>query len=266
MKLGVTTIRKCTRAVEEEARKRAQALGLPYVPRGETLEDMAECSGLSGFLIYGKKLPCYWHESEEYRFHVGTAVLRVGQMEKGNGDRLCSLLPAEGPLSVLDCTFGQAGDSTTLSWFVGNRGTVTALEKSTALYEIGRAGILAYEDKNPAITAAVRRIHLVHADYAEFLKNAAPKSYDVIYFDPMFKSPVKREVNDMEAFRSAAAYDSLSLEILALAMRAARRMVIVKERPFSPLFQAGPWTRVYGKKGQTTAFGVIDVSGLGVSD
>ncbi len=261
MKLGVTTIRKWSRAAVEEAKARAEALGLPYVSRGETLEDMAKASGLSGFLIYGKKLPYYWHDGEEYRFHVGTAVLRVGQMEKGNGDRLCSLLPKEGPLSVLDCTFGQAGDSTTLSWFVGNRGTVTALEKSTALYEVGRAGILSYIDKNPAITAAVRRIHLVHADYAEFLRNAEPKSFDFIYFDPMFKSPVKRKVNDMEAFRSAAAYDSLSQETLALAMRAARQRVIVKERPFSPLFKEGPWTKVYGKKGQSTGYGVIELGG-----
>ncbi len=263
MNLAVTTIRKYTRAIEEEAKARAQALGLPYVPRGETLEDMAKESGFSGFLIYGKKLPTYWHGGEEYRFHVGTAVLRVGQMEKGNGDRLCDLLPKEEGLQVLDCTFGQAGDSTTLSWFVGESGQVTALEKSLALYEIGRAGIAAYEDKNPALTRAVRRIELLHEDYRDFLSRVEPKSYDVIYFDPMFKSPVKREVNDMEAFRSAAAYDSLSLETLTLAMRAARRLVIVKERPFSPIFKNGPWTKVAGKKGQTTAYGVIVVGDKG---
>ncbi len=260
MKTGVTTIRLFTSAAVEEAKARGEALGLPYVPRGDTLEAMAEETGLDGFLIYGKRLPYFWSFGEEYRFHVGTAALRTQQLAKGNGDRLCSLLPAVGSCDVLDCTFGQAGDSTTMSWYLAGRGTVTALEKSTALYEIGRAGIASYVDKNPSLTEAVRRIRLIHEDFFSFLEKAEPKSYDVIYFDPMFRHPVKREVNDMEAFRRAASYDSLSEEVLALAIRAARKKVIVKERPFSQLFKTGPWTEVFAKKGQTTAYGVIAIS------
>lgn len=259
MKTGVTTIRKWNRFVVEEARARAAALGLPYLDRGETLEEMAEAEGLSGFLIYGKKLPYYWNRGEEYRFHVGTSVLRIGQMEKGNGDRLCSLLPQEGDCHVLDCTFGQAGDSTTMSWFLTGRGQVTALEKSPVLYEIGRAGIASYEDKNPAITGAVRRIQLFREDFTEFLFRAEKKSYDVVYLDPMFRHPVKREVNDMEAFRMAAAYDTLSMELIQQAMEVARKKVIIKERPFSLLFQSGPWTQIFSKRGQSTAYGVIEV-------
>lgn len=45
-----------------------------------------------------------------------------------------------------------------------------------------------------------------------------------------------------------------------LAMCAARARVIVKERPFSLLFKKDFFTRIEAKKGQTTAYGVIDLS------
>ena len=148
MRTGVTTIRHADSSIIKEAKRRGEALGFPYVPRGDTLEEMTEETGLSGFLIYGKQLPLYWSDGEEYRFHMGTAVLRTTQLRKGNPDRLCALLPADGPCDVLDCTFGQAGDSSTMSWFLTGRGRVTALEKSPILYEVGRAGIAGYEDKD----------------------------------------------------------------------------------------------------------------------
>ena len=259
MMTAVTTIRNSTAPIIEEAKARAQALGFPYFQREDTLEEMAARYQVDGFLIYGKQLPYYWNGGEEYRFHMGTAVLRTSQMEKGNQDRLCRLLPTDDFCSVLDCTFGQAGDSSTMSWYLLGRGQVTALEKSPILSEIGRAGIAGYVDKDEKLTKAVRRISLWHQDYKTFLQQAAPKSFDVIYFDPMFHHPVKREVNDMEGFRRAASYDGLAEEVLRLAMKVARKKIIVKERPFSPLFRNGLFTEVHGKKGQTTAYGVINL-------
>ena len=259
MMTAVTTIRNSTAPIIEETKARAQVLGFPYFQREDTLEEMAARYQVDGFLIYGKQLPYYWNGGEEYRFHMGTAVLRTSQMEKGNQDRLCRLLPTDDFCSVLDCTFGQAGDSSTMSWYLLGRGQVTALEKSPILYEIGRAGIAGYVDKDEKLTKAVRRISLWHQDYKTFLQQAAPKSFDVIYFDPMFHHPVKREVNDMEGFRRAASYDGLAEEVLRLAMKVARKKIIVKERPFSPLFRNGLFTEVHGKKGQTTAYGVINL-------
>lgn len=64
--------------------------------------------------------------------------------------------------------------------------------KSPILYEVGRAGIAGYEDKDESLTDAVRRIQLIHADYVEYLAGCRDDAYDVIYFDPMFCHPVKR--------------------------------------------------------------------------
>jgi 16S rRNA (guanine1516-N2)-methyltransferase len=81
----------------------------------------------------------------------------------------------------------------------------------------------------------------------------------VIYFDTMFRAPVKRDVNRMEGFRRAASYDLLDEEILTLALHIARKRIIVKERPFSLLFQNSLFSSIYSHQGQSTAYGVIDV-------
>lgn len=260
MKIAATTISDAPGLIREKAKERAKALAIPYLEREDKLEEMAEKYKAEGFLIYGRRLPSFKTKDGEYHFHLGTSVLRTRQILAGNEDRLCRLLPKEGPCRVLDCTFGHANDSTTISWFLGDRGSVTALEKSTAPYEIGRAGIESYQDKDPALTDAVRRIYLIHADFKEYLKNIPEKSFDVVYFDPMFRHPVQAKVNDMTGFREAAAYDKLDDETILLAMRAARARVIVKERPFSLLFKKDFFTRIEAKKGQTTAYGVIDLS------
>ena len=260
MNIGVTTIRNVSRPVRDEAEERAKALGLPYFRREGTLEEMADNFCKEGFLVYGKNLPYLYAAGGEYHFHFGTAVLRKEQMERGNEDRLCRLLTKEQFLSVLDCTFGQGGDSLTMSWYLGEKGHVTSLEKSLSLYEIGRAALASFRDrKEEDLSEALHRISLYHDDFSSFLRKASPKSFDVIYFDPMFKAPVKRKENNMEGFRRAASYDSLTEEILSLALQVAAKRIIVKERPFSRLFSEGPFTRVYRRKGQTTAYGVIDL-------
>ena len=142
-----------------------------------------------------------------------------------------------------------------MSWFLTGRGRVTALEKSPILYEVGRAGIAGYADKDESLTDAVRRIHLIHADYREYLAGCRDDAYDVIYFDPMFRHPVKRRENDMEGFRAAAVYDSLTAGILREALRVCRRKVIVKERPFAGIFRDPIFTNVFMKEGSRPHMG-----------
>lgn len=86
---------------------------------------------------------------------------------------------------------------------------------------------------------------------------AQSKSVDVIYFDTMFKHPVKRNANHIEAFRKSACYDTLQESILLEACRVARECIIVKERSFSPLFKNELFTKIDSKRGQSTAYGVI---------
>jgi 16S rRNA (guanine1516-N2)-methyltransferase len=260
MKIGVTTGSSITPDLEEKAKQAAKELSLPFLPREETLKDLSAKYEMDGFLAIDKKGWAFHFHNSCYRFHLGASVLRIIQLKKGNSDRLCRWLPKKDIVRILDCTFGAGGDSTVLAWFLGNRGEVTSLEKDSLLYMIGREGIRSYSyDKDPDITKALRSIHLIHADYHDFLRKALDDSYDVVYFDPMFNHPVKPKVNQIDAFRAAACHDSLDLDILREARRVAREAVIVKERPFSPLFRESIFDIIDSRKGQSTAYGVIRV-------
>lgn len=259
MRIAVTTARSCQESLLSEARRKAAEMGLPFLERKGSLLSMKQSFLLDGILLFSKKGPSFWTEEGEYRFHLGTAVLRILQMERGNTDRLCQIIPPGKNLKILDCTFGCGGDSAVLSWFAGPQGTVDSLEINPVLFEIGREGLSHFVcEKDSTITEALRRIHLIHADFHQFLQKAGSKAYDVIYFDPMFREPVKRKENRIKAFRRATCKDQVDSHVLQEARRVARYKVIVKERPFSPLFRNQEFTAVY-HHGQSTAYGVIEV-------
>lgn len=258
----VTTVSGAPDALVSFAKTRAEALGFPYIDRKPNLKSMKKEDG-DAFLIYGKEGPMLTdrHPAEEgghiHSFHTGTAKLRLLTLSRGGHDRLIDLLP-KGTASVLDATYGEGKDSLVISYAMGEKGKVTALEKSGALWEIGQWGIGHFIDKNPEVTKALRRIRLIHADFRAFLKAAAPESFDVIYFDTMFRNPVKQEENNRDAFREGACYDHLDEGMLLLAKRAAKKRVIVKERPFSSIFRMGIFDTICHKRGQSTAYGVIE--------
>ena len=253
--IAVTAVHKAPPDVVAHAKARAAFLGLPYRERLSTFEAM-EADGTEAFLVYGRRGPALWRGGREHVFHTGTARLRLLALARGGTDRLCALLP-EGTRTVLDCTFGEGKDALVLSYYLGPAGRVTALEKSAALWEIGQDGLAHFTDGEPDVTAALRRIRLLRADFREVLRRAPRDAYDVIYFDTMFRRPVKRETNNREAFRSGACYDTLDEAVLAEALRAARLAVIVKERPFAAIFRSALFTDVHRRRGQTTAYGVI---------
>ena len=76
--------------------------------------------------------------------------------------------------------------------------------------------------------AALRRIKVVNADYLDFLKRQPDKSFDSIYFDPMFRYPLTDSKN-INPLRSVADHRPLSEEAVAEARRVARHRVVMKE-------------------------------------
>ncbi len=252
MKLAITVTHSAPAGIIAYAKARAEILGLPFIPRTGNMDGMPA----DAFLIYGKRGVSYFAGGNEYRYHTGTAAVRILQLMRGAPDRLCALLP-EGTKSVLDCTFGEGKDSLVLSYFLGEKARVTALEKSLPLWEIGRDAVALYEDKNPEITAALRRIGLLREDMKTFLETAETGAFDVVYIDTMFRAPVNREKVNAEAFRAAACPDTVSETIYREALRVARCALIIKERPFSSVFRTFPFTKIDTKHGQTTAYGIV---------
>lgn len=256
--IGITTCLRPEEKVVALAKTRAMELGVPCLIRDGSLWQMAEKHSLEGFLVYGAK-SYFWIAGETYAFHLGTAALRILQMKRGAADRLCRHVSIRPGMRILDCTFGQGGDSVVLSWYAGQAGQVVSLEKSKALYEMGRMGLAGFSDAPLDVVAALRRITLINEDFHAFLRKQPEGSFDYIYFDTMFAYPVKREQNRREGFRRAACYDSLDEDALHEACRVSSCKVIVKERPFSRIFKSPLFTEIQVHPGQSTAYGVIQV-------
>ena len=254
--IGVTISLDASEEVRQKAMMAANILHLPWKERKATLGETC-ASDCDCLLIYTKQLPEIWTKDSIYRFHLGTAELRIKQMKRGVQDRLLALLPPRKDIVIVDATFGAGRDATVFSWYVGNAGKVISLEKSAALWAIGKEGLAQFSDSDKDVIEALRRIELYHYDFVSWLLKAQSKSVDVIYFDTMFKHPVKRNANHIEVFRKSACYDTLQESILLEACRVARECIIVKERSFSPLFKNELFTKIDSKRGQSTAYGVI---------
>lgn len=65
-----------------QARERAEVLGIPYFERQGSLEYMTKLTGTDCFLIYEKNGPVYRAGSSFYRYHIGSAALRLLQLKK----------------------------------------------------------------------------------------------------------------------------------------------------------------------------------------
>ena len=106
-------------------------------------------------------------------------------------------------------------------------------------------GLKNYVAEDADLTAALRRIQPVQALAEDYLTQCAPDSFDVVYFDPMFRHPVNG-AKGMEALRPLSYEEALSAETLQLALRVAPR-VVIKER--SRIYSARVWLRgIYRRK------------------
>lgn len=253
--IGITTIPKPIEQNIAQAREIAEKFSIPFFERKESCKKCMEENNLDGLIVCGKELFLKTKDGE-YKFHLGMAKLRLLQLKRGNVDRLCKLIP-ESVSTFLDCTFGQGNDSIVVSGFLGEKSKIISLEKSKALYIIGKYGIKKISETDE-YQDILKRIELKNEDFFTYLKKAESKSIDVVYFDTMFKHPVKSEKNHREAFRKCACYDKLTKEILDESIRVAKKRVIIKERPFSIIFRKYNFSYIDTKKGQSVAYGVIE--------
>jgi hypothetical protein len=157
---------------------------------------------------------------------------------------LRALWPAdEAPLGdVIDATAGLLGDTLHIAATTGAR--VHAIEKSAIVHCLQRRG-LQMMALTPLWADAATRVTLIARDAMAHLRTLADGSVDAVLFDPMMSHP-KRSAPSFEVFRHLAAHDVLTRQVLAEALRVARRRVVVK-RGFgapAPSKLETPWQRV----------------------
>ena len=259
-KCAVTVGRNCGSSYIRQAQEWARDLGIAYFrrPQNRRLEEYLQEHQLEAAIVATSKGPKIFYRENSFAYHPGMAVLRLQQLQKGERDHMLEALGVQTGSRVLDCTLGLASDAAIASYAVGTTGRVVGLEASPLLHFVVQYGLQHFEAVDAELTRALRRIDSVQATAEEYLeKLCATKNdaaFDVIYFDPMFRRPVKGSIA-MDAMRPLTFEKPLEQRVVDLAVALAPR-VVIKERNIDLLKSYG-CQEILGGRYAKVKYGVI---------
>lgn len=250
----VTTTRDNQDELQSTALRWARALQVPMIIRNNwNLDKLKKEYEVDAILLATSQGPKVYCKGHKFFYHPSMAQLRIENIKKGQVDYMAEAMDLHPGMRVLDCTLGLAADAAIASYMVGPTGKVVGLEASELLHFVVQNGLKTYDTKDEDLTAALRRIVAVRAEAATYLSTRM-EEYDVIYFDPMFETPVESSSN-MEPLRDLAYESKLTPEIIQLALARAPR-VVVKERYIKYLRDLG-CTIFMGGRYSSVKYGVI---------
>jgi len=234
----VTTSYDPSEALIREARDLAGELRVRAVPRRHmTIRRMQERYRERDVLVVTDTgLTSYRDRHPPLFFHPGSSYLRVKRMQAtGESEPLLSIPDVRPGDTIIDCTAGLCSDAIAFSYAAGEQGEVIAIEADRIISLITRDGLSRATTDLPEFNAAMRRISVVHGQHLDVLRSMPDRSADIVYFDPMFRSPIE-ESSGISPLRNYAFMQEISAESVAEAKRVARRVVMMKERRGSELF------------------------------
>ncbi len=238
--IGVTLARNLRgEQYVEQAKQWARQVGGTYVERAQndTMANFVRDHALDALVVVEKAGPRIYTAEElaagdvqGFAYHQGMTLLRLINMRRGLPVHLREALALAPGKRVLDCTMGLAADTAIASVLVGKTGFVMGVEASPLVHLAVSLGLKTHDTGDEELNAAMRRIHTVCSEAKEYLQYCVDHDihYDVVYFDPMFRNPVKGSVA-MDALRTVAYDKPLSRTAVALAKQVANR-VVIKER------------------------------------
>ena len=254
MKFAITMGRKGGLDLSRQAQEWARQLQVPYLPRREgSLQQLLEEQGLEALLVATQKGPQLVSAEGTFFYHPSMAVLRLQRLKAGEGDNFVQALELQPGKRVLDCTLGLASDAAIASFVVGPTGRVVGVEASRPLHFTVSRGLQQYVAEDEDLTTALRRITTVNAKAADYLAQLPADSFDVVYFDPMFRYPVNSS-SCMEPLRPVAYEKALELSTVEEALRVAPR-VVIKERGYG-IFKEYGCQEVLGGRYSKVKYGV----------
>ncbi|MBP1764581.1 MAG: hypothetical protein H6Q65_1639 [Firmicutes bacterium] len=259
----VTTIRKQSIKAEELAAEIAKILQIPYMPReGLGIETMRCRFDVDTIIIATQNYPIVSTTNGDYFFHLSMAELRINKLLNGEGDHMVAAMDLQPGQSVLDCTLGMGTDAIVANYIAGEQGHVVGLEVSAIIALVTSLGLKHFTspDIPPEILAALRTITVQHIDSFSFLKSMPNNSFDIVYFDPMFRQPVANSMN-LKPLRELANKEPLNRDILVEACRVASRRVVIKETKDSPEFTRLGIKHFSGGKYSRVQYGIIHTGG-----
>lgn len=256
----VTTAGRADKEIIELAKKLATEHQIPFISRKKrSVNDIQKENGNVDCLVFGRnRMELYrYEEKEPFFFHPNLAMIRMKRLLNGENDPFLIAGDVKTGDSVLDCTLGLGADSIVASFAVGENGKVVALEENQYMALLVANGLKNWKDADESIISAMRRIEVIQADHYQYLKTLPNKSFDTVYFDPMFEETIQSS-NGIKGLTHFAVHHDLTAEIINEAKRVARKRVVLKDHFRSTRFQQFGFT-VLKRKTSTFHFGFISV-------
>ena len=258
LKFMVTTSNSPSPALIESAKRTAKYFNVPFAERRNlSLENLARISCADGLLVLSSKKLAFIMGEHEFFFHPGLARLRIKGIKKGKSDQMITAMSLSAGESVLDCTMGLGTDAIVASYVSGSSGRVTGLESSAIIAGLVKSGLSDYRENDQDIMLAMRHINVINQKNKEYLASLDAGSFDIVYFDPMFRFP-RLMSSAMNASRMLANHDPVDCETIELAINAAARRVVMKERRGSAEFDRLGFKHIIGGRHAPIAYGVIE--------
>lgn len=259
MDLLVTTIQSPSCIIEEGARQIATTLQVPFIPRDRhSLSALKKIYQVDNIVVITKNGPIVHTLGGEYFFHLNMAELRIKNLLNGKNDHMITAMSLTAGMSVLDCTLGLATDAVVASFIVGQTGKVIGLEASPILALIASYGLQHFTHDEEDITKALRRIQVIPKHCYEVLRSLPDNSFDIVFFDPMFRQPIYSSSN-LKPLRYLADNSPITESALSEACRVASKRVVIKETSHNNEFERLGITTTYGGKYSSIQYGVIKV-------
>ena len=144
---------------------------------------------------------------------------------------------------------------------VGPGGRVEAVENSALLHAVVAHGAARVRFGERPIDEALDRLRVHHADHLELLRSLPDRSFDVVYFDPMFREATSAPPG-FDVVRALADPRPLDAAAVAEARRVARKRVVVQDRRAGgELERLGIPVEPVISRHASTRFGVLRIDG-----
>ncbi|MGE5423573.1 MAG: class I SAM-dependent methyltransferase, partial [Ignavibacteriales bacterium] len=200
----------------------AKDAGIRYALRQDRkLEVLAREEGAKWVIVWEPDGPVVYRDGSEFFYHPNMGKFRLAELRKGRPDLMIRATGLESGSSFLDCTLGLGADALVAAYAAGPSGYIVGVESSQLIAAIVKWGIKKYKKGPVWLKEAMDRINIVCDDHLSFLSSQEDHSFDIVYFDPMFRIPVysSRPISPM---RNLANANALSIEAIKEACRVAR--------------------------------------------
>ncbi|OOM14451.1 class I SAM-dependent methyltransferase [Clostridium saccharobutylicum] len=263
MKVAITTTRNPDESLINKAYGIAKELDLPYVKRDNySIKKISQMNKIECFLFVEKDKIVLKGDDNTFFWHPSTSGLKLNAIKEGFNTPMVEAMNLKEGDRVLDCTLGLATDAIVFASIVGETGKVVGTEVNKYIACITKNGLNDYKDVDEQTKVFMERIDVINSSYEEYILNQPDNSFDVVYFDPMFKRPNKKS-ETINSFRPFAQQGGLKKENLIQALRVCKKRVVIKERAGSGEFERLGIQKYYGNtKFGSIGYGVIEKENL----